>query len=107
MAAAVLAPVALAATHAAAPGPAGCNATLVAGWSVGATILKSLSAPSTAACCAACVAEARCLAFVLHGQECFLKADAGSFHAMGPVQPLNHGGVTREHFLGQMQTNAE
>ena len=81
MAAAMLAPVALAATHAAGPGPAGCNATLVAGWSVGATILKSLSAPSTAACCAACVAEARCLAFVLHGQECFLKADVRSFHA--------------------------
>ena len=82
----MLAPLVLAVAQALAAGPAAAaacpsNATLVAGWSVGARILRSVSEPGAAACCAACEEEPRCLAFVLDDKECYLKADVDSFHA--------------------------
>ena len=61
--------------------PGSCNASLRTGWSVGQTILRTSSQPSTAACCAACVSEPRCAAFVLDGRTCFLKADGENSHA--------------------------
>ena len=67
---------------AAAPSPPSvCNATLVPGWSAGATILSKVEKPTAAGCCAACLLLPECVVFVLDGTACFLKADAVGSHA--------------------------
>jgi len=69
-------------TVAAAPSPPPtCNATLVPGWSAGATILSKVETPTAAGCCAACTLLPECVVFVLDGTACFLKADAAGSHA--------------------------
>jgi hypothetical protein len=61
-----------------------CNATLKQGYSVGGNAYKQLKGADSAACCAACVADARCAGFVTSasdGGECLLKADLHNLHA--------------------------
>ena len=68
-----------------------CNATARSDWSVGVKILKEITASSPAECCADCLADSRCLAYVLHGTKCYLKADADGGH----TKPGNTGAVVR------------
>ena len=71
-----------------------CNATLHSGMSIGGDAYKQLPGSSTAACCVACVADPKCLAFVTHaggGGECSLKADVNNLHA----KSWNDCGVVR------------
>jgi hypothetical protein len=56
-----------------APAPMGntCNATMHTGMSIGGNAYKQLKGATTAACCAACVADTKCAAFVTGGAgEC-------------------------------------
>ena len=50
-----------------------CNATTKSDWSVGVHILHELSASSPAQCCADCLSNPRCMAYVLHGATYYLK----------------------------------
>ena len=69
-----------------------CNATAKPNYSVGLQILKQYSSSSVSKCCADCVANPGCLAFVVaHGSICFLKADANGGHAKAD----NTGAVVR------------
>ena len=72
------------ATLASTVGHGACNATVHSGMSVGGNAYTQLKA-TFADCCAACVADQKCAAFVTaaHGQgdECLLKADLSGPHA--------------------------
>eukprot|EP00937_MAST-01D_sp_MAST-1D-sp2_P005586 g5586.t1 len=67
-----------------------CNATMRAGWSVGATILQVMTADPTD-CCTACVAQTACMAFVVDGGKCYLKADLNLPHPKAG----NNAGIVR------------
>ena len=62
-----------------------CKATLHRGMSVGGDAYRQMAANDTAGCCAACVADPRCAAFVTSagggGGECLLKKDLNDLHA--------------------------
>jgi hypothetical protein len=61
-----------------------CNATVRKGCSVGGNAYKQLKATDSAACCAACEADAKCAGFVTSAGgsgECLLKADLHGLHA--------------------------
>ena len=68
-------------TPATASSATACNATLRPNWSAGLNILTELSYSDEAKCCAACTANLSCVVFVIHGSNCFLKADADGSHA--------------------------
>ena len=72
-----------------------CNATMYTGKSVGGNAYKQLEGSTNAACCAACVADRKCAAFVTAGGsghgECLLKADLQNFHA----KATNDCGIVR------------
>lgn len=64
--------------------PATCNVTLKKGCSVGGNAYKQLKGADSATCCAACVADTKCAAFVTSNTgsgECLLKADPHDLHA--------------------------
>jgi hypothetical protein len=77
-----------------------CNATMYTGKSIGGNAYRQLKGSTVAACCAACVADPKCAAFVTaddgaradagHG-ECLLKADLQNLHA----KATNDCGVVR------------
>jgi hypothetical protein len=72
-----------------------CNATLHKGMSVGGNAYRELKCTATA-CCAACVADSKCAAFVTSSQDsadgaCLLKADLSGPHA----KASNNCGVVR------------
>ena len=68
-----------------------CNATAKPDWSVGVKILKATTASSPEQCCAECLANPQCMAYVLHGSKCYLKADPDGGH----TKPGNTGAVVR------------
>mgnify|MGYP002262179434 CR=1 FL=1 len=66
-----------------------CNATLHTGMSVGGNAYKTFNG-GAAECCAACVADPKCAAFVTSTStrgDCFLKADLSGPHAKAPNNP--------------------
>lgn len=79
-----------------APVGATCNATVHPGASIGGNAYRQLRVPPTA-CCAACVADRDCAAFVTAadgaggGTECLLKADLTDPHS----KPSNDCGIVR------------
>ena len=78
-----------------------CNATMFTGKSIGGTAYRQLKGSTVAtACCAACVADPKCAAFVTADDgaraaagrgECLLKADLQNLHA----KATNDCGIVR------------
>jgi len=70
-----------------------CKATLHSGQSIGGAAYKVLSKTGATACCAACVADKHCAAFVTQPATttCLLKADLSSPHA----KKSNNCGIVR------------
>jgi hypothetical protein len=60
---------------------ASCNATLRVNWSAGAQIVDILYDSTITSCCAACLAAAPCVVFVVDGSTCYLKADVANSQA--------------------------
>lgn len=61
-----------------------CNATMYTGMSIGGNSYRQLHVNGSAACCAACVADPECAAFVTGAggsKECLLKNDLSNMHA--------------------------